>query len=74
VDIFRCKIIDFSPNTLCVEITGEPSKIEAFIAVIEPYGILEMCRTGVVALQRGCHYLVTEDEDEIAYSEGRHFD
>lgn len=57
VDIFRCKIIDFSPNTLCVEITGETSKIDAFITVVEPYGILEMCRTGVVALQRGCHYL-----------------
>lgn len=57
VDIFRCKIIDFSPNTLCVEITGEPSKINAFIAVVEPYGILEMCRTGIVALQRGCYYL-----------------
>lgn len=57
VDIFRCKIIDFSPNTLCVEITGETSKIDAFIAVVEPYGILEMCRTGVVALERGCHYL-----------------
>lgn len=61
VDIFRCKIIDFSPNTLCVEITGEPTKINAFIAVVEPYGILEMCRTGIVALQRGCHYLVDED-------------
>lgn len=57
VDIFRSKIIDFSPNTLCVEITGETSKINAFIAVVEPFGILEMCRTGVVALQRGCHYL-----------------
>lgn len=57
VDIFRCKIIDFSPNTLCVEITGEPSKINAFITVVQPYGILEMCRTGVVALERGCHYL-----------------
>lgn len=57
VDIFRCKIIDFSPNTLCVEITGEPTKINAFIAVVEPYGILEMCRTGIVALQRGCSYL-----------------
>lgn len=62
VDIFRCKIIDFSPNTLCVEITGEPSKINAFIAVVEPYGILEMCRTGVVALQRGCHYLSDTEE------------
>ncbi len=63
VDIFRCKIIDFSPNTLCVEITGEPSKINAFIAVVEPYGILEMCRSGLVALQRGCSYL----NEDITY-------
>ena len=57
VDIFRSKIVDFSPSTLCVEITGETSKIEAFIALVEPLGILEMCRTGVVAIERGCHYL-----------------
>ncbi|MBQ8079094.1 MAG: acetolactate synthase small subunit [Oscillospiraceae bacterium] len=60
VDIFRSKIVDFSPNTLCVEITGETSKIEAFIALVEPLGILEMCRTGVVAIERGCHYLNSE--------------
>ena len=57
VDIFRSKIVDFSPSTLCIEITGETSKIEAFIALVEPLGILEMCRTGVVAIERGCHYL-----------------
>ncbi len=60
VDIFRSKIVDFSPNTLCVEITGETSKIEAFIALVEPLGILEMCRTGVVAIDRGCNYLNSE--------------
>lgn len=65
VDIFRCKIIDFSPNTLCVEITGEPSKINAFITVVEPYGILEMCRSGLVALQRGCSYL----NEDITYKQ-----
>ncbi|MBD5424094.1 MAG: acetolactate synthase small subunit [Allobaculum sp.] len=71
VDIFRCKIIDFSPNTLCVEITGESSKIDAFLAVVQPFGILEMSRTGVVALQRGCHYLYEETEDDSAFMELR---
>lgn len=71
VDIFRCKIIDFSPNTLCVEITGESSKIDAFLTVVEPYGILEMSRTGVVALQRGCHYLYEDLSDATAYAEVR---
>lgn len=60
VDIFRSKIIDYSPNTLCVEITGEPSKIDAFIKVVKPYTILEMARTGIVALDRGCRYLNPE--------------
>ena len=69
VDIFRCKIIDFSPNTLCVEITGESSKIDAFLTVVAPYGILEMSRTGVVALQRGCHYLSDDVPEESALME-----
>lgn len=63
VDIYRSKIIDLSPNTLCVEITGEPSKIDAFLKIVEPYGIREICRTGVVALDRGCHYLRNDDND-----------
>lgn len=69
VDIFRSKIIDYSPNTLCVEITGESSKIDAFLTVVAPYGILEMSRTGVVALQRGCHYLTDAEQDDFALME-----
>ena len=53
-DIYRAKIIDYNPKTLCVEVTGEPSKINAFIDVVKPIGIIELCRTGVVALERSC--------------------
>lgn len=53
VDVFRSKIIDYSPDALCIEITGESSKINAFIELVKPYGIMEMCRTGLVALERG---------------------
>ena len=53
VVVFRSKIIDYSPDALCVEITGESSKINAFIELVKPYGIMEMCRTGLVALERG---------------------
>lgn len=60
VDIFRSKIVDFSPEALCVEITGESSKIEAFISLVESLGIIEMCRTGVVAIERGSNVLNTE--------------
>lgn len=53
VEIFRSKIVDYSPTALCCEITGEASKINAFIELVKPCGILEMCRTGLVALERG---------------------
>lgn len=52
-EIYRAKIIDYTTDSMCVEITGEPSKINAFIEVMKPLGIVEMCRTGVVALERG---------------------
>ena len=52
-DIYRAKIIDYTTDTTCVEVTGEPNKIDAFIKVMKPLGIIEMCRTGVVALERG---------------------
>lgn len=53
VDVFRAKITDYSPEALVIEIRGVSSKINAFIKLLEPYGILEMCRTGLVALERG---------------------
>lgn len=53
VDVYRAKVIDYSPEVLCVEVTGDPSKMDAFIKVMEPIGIIEMCRTGIVALERG---------------------
>lgn len=52
-EIYRAKIIDYTTSSMCVEVTGEPSKIRAFIEVMKPLGIVEMCRTGVVALGRG---------------------
>lgn len=52
-EVYRGKILDYTTDTLCVEVTGAPEKISAFIEVMKPLGILEMCRTGVVALERG---------------------
>ena len=52
-EIYRAKIIDYTTDAMCVEVTGEPSKIKAFIEVVKPLGIIEMCRTGVVSLERG---------------------
>ncbi len=59
VEIFRSKIVDYSPTALICELTGETSKIDAFIELMKPYGIMEMCRTGMVAIERGDNCLKT---------------
>ncbi len=53
VNIFRSKIIDLSTDTLTIELTGDENKISALINPMEEYGIEELVRTGVTALQRG---------------------
>ena len=53
VNIFRCSIIDYTPEAVIVEVTGEATKIDAFIEVMKPFGIMEVARTGLAALQRG---------------------
>jgi len=52
-DIFRAKIIDVSADSLNIEMTGNSNKVKAFLHLIEPYGILEMARSGNIALKRG---------------------
>ncbi|MBR2524771.1 MAG: acetolactate synthase small subunit [Clostridiales bacterium] len=53
VDIFRAKVIDYSDGAMCLECTGDSQKCDAFIENFKKYGIIEMCRTGIVALDRG---------------------
>lgn len=60
VEIFRSKIVDYSTTALICELTGETSKIDAFIELMKPYGIMEMCRTGIVAIERGENCLKTK--------------
>ena len=70
VNIFRAKIIDLSPVSLTIEITGEKTKLEAFIVYLSPYGITELCRTGVTAIGRGNYILKTKiDEEETSNGE-----
>lgn len=52
-DVYKAKVVDLSPESLVMEITGEPNKLDGFVKVVAPYGILEMARTGVTALARG---------------------
>lgn len=52
VDIFRCKVVDVSPDDLTIEVTGDHGKVEALISLLQRFGIKETARTGTVALKR----------------------
>lgn len=53
VDVFRARIVDVANETLVVEITGVEEKINSFVDVLKPFGIVEMVRTGIIAMARG---------------------
>ena len=53
VEMFRGRVVDISADSLMIEIGGQERKIEAFIELMRPYGILELARTGRIALVRG---------------------
>ncbi|MCJ7745579.1 MAG: acetolactate synthase small subunit [Actinobacteria bacterium] len=53
VDIFRGKIVDVGKGTVSIEVTGTGSKLTALEDLLKPYGIVELARTGMVALNRG---------------------
>lgn len=52
-DVFRAKVLDLSVDSLIIELTGEVNKLNAFIEIMNTYGILELARTGITALPRG---------------------
>lgn len=60
IDPFRALIIDVSKDSLAVQITGRPDKIDALIELLRPYGIKEIARTGLTAFQRGHQPQVNE--------------
>ena len=60
VDAYRAKVVDYTTEAMCIEITGDPTKIDAFVELMKPFGIIEMCRTGIVALERGNRSLLTK--------------
>jgi acetolactate synthase-1/3 small subunit len=52
-EMYRARIVDVATSTLIVEVTGESSKIQAMVGVLEPFGIIEIMRTGKIAMTRG---------------------
>lgn len=65
ISIFRAKVVDLSPTSLSVEITGESAKCDAFVEYLRPYGIAELCRTGITAIKRGPDTLYKNNDNEI---------
>jgi acetolactate synthase-1/3 small subunit len=64
--IFRSRIVDVSPSTITIEATGDMEKLNGLLLLLRPYGILELARTGLVALERGRRVLevpVSGEED-----------
>jgi acetolactate synthase-1/3 small subunit len=52
-EVFRARVQDVAIDSITVEITGHEEKIDRFLEMLTPYGILEMVRTGIVAMRRG---------------------
>jgi len=52
-DIFRARVVDSTTDSFVFEITGSTEKLDAFINLMEPLGLVDVCRTGVVAISRG---------------------
>lgn len=53
VEVYRARIVDVTNDSLIIETTGDESKIDSLVEVLEPFGIIEMVRTGTVAMARG---------------------
>jgi acetolactate synthase-1/3 small subunit len=77
VDVFRARVVDLAPDSLTIEITGAEDKIDGLLEVLRPYGVLEMARTGRVAMSRGLRAPTTAnprrarsdaDETFVSYS------
>lgn len=53
VNLFRARVVDVATDSLVIEVTGDTPKVEAFLRVLEPYGIKEIAQSGLLAIGRG---------------------
>jgi acetolactate synthase-1/3 small subunit len=61
-DIFRARVVDSTNQSFVFEVTGTPDKLNAFIDLMKPLGLIEVCRTGVTAISRGSINIGIEEE------------
>jgi len=66
IEVFRARVIDITNSSLVVEITGTTEKINGFMDIMKPLGIIEMVRTGAVAMERGTECLSNLTETNLA--------
>jgi acetolactate synthase I/III small subunit len=76
--VFRARVVDVAPDSLTIEITGAEDKIDGLLEVLRPYGVLEMVRTGIVAMRRGSkspnmaatasNFAQVVADDDVSYS------
>jgi acetolactate synthase I/III small subunit len=72
VDVYRARIVDVANDSLIIEITGTEDKIDSFVEVLRPYGIIEMVRTGIVSMERGAMSLLRPPTSSGGNGNGHH--
>jgi acetolactate synthase I/III small subunit len=66
VEVYRARIVDVANDSLIIEITGDEEKIDSLVDVLRPFGIMEMVRTGIVAMSRGSYQVLRSNGHQPA--------
>jgi acetolactate synthase-1/3 small subunit len=66
VDVYRARVVDVAPESLVIETTGTEDKIDSLLEVLRPYGVIEMVRTGRIAMVRGNSRAVIRSSDPLS--------
>lgn len=64
-NLFRAKVVDVAPDRLMIELAGAEEKLEAFVQLLNDYGVIELARTGLIAMPRGQSELVTRRKQKV---------
>jgi len=64
-NVFRARVVDVAPESLILEITGGEDKIDGLLEVLRSFGVLEMVRTGIVAMRRGSKSTTAQTAEEL---------
>ncbi len=65
-DVYQARIVDATPDSLIIEVTGPPDKIDSLITMVRSYGIKEIARSGVIAMARGARVVATTPQPVVA--------